>query len=109
MKAIARGFSPLRAYKLLNEDNYLEIIDLSDHLSTPKAVKRIKGRVIGKGGKTRKLIEERTGALISVYGKTIAIIGDGISLSIAKKAIGMLIKGANHSTVYTYLEQNRPR
>ena len=24
VKAIARGFSPLRAYKLLNEENYLE-------------------------------------------------------------------------------------
>jgi len=37
----------------------------------------------------------------------IAIIGRINELSFAKKAIEMLLEGANHSTVYRYLERER--
>jgi rRNA processing protein Krr1/Pno1 len=38
-------------------------------------IKRIKGRIIGTEGKTRKLIEELTEADVVVYGHTVGIIG----------------------------------
>ncbi|MEM4649963.1 MAG: KH domain-containing protein, partial [Candidatus Bathyarchaeia archaeon] len=74
--AIGRGFSPERAFKLFNEDVSLEIIDLRDIIGkNENAIRRLKGRVIGRDGKTRKIIEENTGAYVTVYGYTIGIIG----------------------------------
>lgn len=108
IKAIARGFSPEKALKLLdNEDLILDVIDLSVLSDSPADIKRLKGRIIGKGGKTREVIEQMTGAKLSVYGKTISIIGDAEQLAMVRAAIDMLIDGAPHGAVYGYLEKRR--
>ena len=72
-----------------------------------KALVRFKGRVIGEGGKTRRIIEETTGVCVSVYGKTIALIGLPELLAVARKAIQMLLGGTPHSAVYAFLERKR--
>ncbi|RLG35306.1 RNA-processing protein, partial [Methanosarcinales archaeon] len=74
---------------------------------TPKTLKRIKGRIIGQKGKTRRVIETLTGVKISVYGKTVSLIGYPEQIKVAREAIEMLIKGTPHSTVYTFLERKR--
>jgi ribosomal RNA assembly protein len=108
IKAIARGFSPEKALKLLdNEDLILDLIDLSKIGDSPSDLTRIKGRIIGKAGKSREIIESMTGAKISVYGKTISIIGDGDQVTSVRTAIDMLIDGAPHGAVYGYLEKRR--
>ena len=109
IKAIARGFSPEKAYKLFKDDYMLEIINLKDHLSTSKEMRRQKGRVIGKNGKTRRKIEQDSKCFISVYGKTISIIGPMDNMEIAKKAVDKLIDGAPHGHVYRYLEEERKK
>jgi ribosomal RNA assembly protein len=68
---------------------------------------RIKGRIIGRDGRSRELIEEHTETFVSVYGKTVSIIGTTESVSTARRAIEMLIKGSPHSTVYRWLEKMR--
>ncbi|MCW4043420.1 MAG: KH domain-containing protein, partial [Candidatus Bathyarchaeota archaeon] len=70
-------------------------------------ISRIKGRVIGRGGKTRQLIEELTKADVSIYGHTISLIGDYDSISIAREATLLLLEGKQHSTVYKFLRQRR--
>ncbi|HUL62224.1 MAG TPA: KH domain-containing protein [Methanocella sp.] len=108
IKAIARGFSPEKALKLLdNEDLILDLIDLSKVGDSPADLTRIKGRIIGRGGKTREIMESMTGARISVYGKTISIIGDGDQITSVRAAIDMLVDGAPHGAVYGYLERRR--
>ncbi len=107
IKAISRGFSPEKAYKLFNESYMFEIINLKDRLSTPKEIRRQKGRVIGTDGKTRRKIEQDSKCLISVYGKTISIIGPMENMEIAKKAVDKLIGGAPHGHVYRFLEEER--
>jgi len=58
LKAIGRGFSPEKALELLEDDMLmLEVIDLSDVANTPKELQRIKGRIIGRNGRTRELAE----------------------------------------------------
>ncbi|NQE45589.1 hypothetical protein C5S31_06175 [ANME-1 cluster archaeon GoMg2] len=104
--AIGRGFSPEKAVTLMDDDLLLfEVIPL-DHL-TPKTLKRVKGRIIGEKGKTRRAIENMTGAKISVYGKTVGLIGFSHQIKVAGDAIEMLIKGTPHSTVYSFLERQR--
>ncbi len=104
VKAIGRGFSPEKAMKLLDENMTFELISLRDLLGKSRSdIRRIKGRIIGKDGKARRIIEETTGTYVSVYGDTVGIIGDIEHVRIAKKAIMMLIEGRQHSTVYRYL------
>lgn len=109
LSAVARGFSPERAFSLLEENRYLEVIDISDYAGRSEgAIRRLKGRVIGEAGKTRKTIEQMTGTHVSVYGKTIALIGTPEQLEVAKGAVGMLLRGSPHSAVYRFLERKRP-
>ena len=104
IKAIGRGFSEEKALKLLNQDYYLDIINLEHDTNR---LRQIRGRVIGEGGRTRRIIEQSTLSYISVQGKTIAIIGYIEEVPMAKKAIEMLIDGNRHSTVYKLLENHR--
>ncbi|PCN50016.1 RNA-processing protein [Candidatus Geothermarchaeota archaeon ex4572_27] len=106
--AIASGFSPERAFKLVDDDVSLAIVDLREYVGdSEKDLVRIKGRIIGEEGRARKFIEEATGALVSVYGDKVAIIGDFESLEIAKRAVEMLAEGRQHSTVYRFLMAKR--
>jgi len=105
--AIGRGFNPDIAIMLRNDEYTLEVIHLSDYANTPKAFDRIKSRVIGVSGKARKNIEDISSAHISVYGKTIAILGSFDDIALAKQAVLMLIEGARHATVYRFLERTK--
>ncbi|MEM3373679.1 MAG: KH domain-containing protein [Candidatus Woesearchaeota archaeon] len=106
IRAIGRGFNPELAMLLLKQDYSFEIINLPD-FENPNQLKRIRGRVIGKEGRTREIIEEMTECYVSVYGKTIGIIGTIESVINAKRAIEMLIKGSPHANVYKWLEKRR--
>ena len=61
------------------------------------------GRVIGRKGTTRHIIERETGAKITVYGKTVAIIGNDESAWKAKEAVEELLSGRTHGFVYRRL------
>ena len=74
-----------------------------------KHIHRIAGRIIGKEGKTRRKIENDAGVFLSIYGHTVSIIGKIEGMEVAKKAIEMLLEGANHSTVYRYLEREKKK
>jgi ribosomal RNA assembly protein len=102
--AIGRGFSPMRAMYLTNEDNDLNIIDLEEYIGPSKnAQSRVKGRIIGKQGKSRALLEELTESYISIYGGTVAIIGPIENIPVTRESILMLIDGAFHKTVWNHL------
>jgi ribosomal RNA assembly protein len=104
--AIARGFSPKKSFRLLDEDEAMEVIDLTDFVGrSENALKRIRGRIIGENGKTRRTIEELTGVNLSVYGRTVSIIGEFDQLAVAKESIMLFIHGAQHGTVYRLLHR----
>ncbi len=106
--AIARGFSPEKALKLLDDDLLMfETIDLSNIARTEKDMQRLKGRIIGREGKTREVFEALTGARISVYGKTISLIGYPEQNAVARAGIDMLLKGSSHGPVYKFLEKKK--
>jgi ribosomal RNA assembly protein len=108
IRAMARGFSPKRALTLIDEDARLIIISLREFVGNSTAqLKRVSGRIIGENGRSRRVIEETTESLVSVYGKTVAIIGIDPGLEYATRAVTMLIDGAPHAAVYKYLEKTR--
>jgi ribosomal RNA assembly protein len=108
IRAMARGFSPKNALSLLDEDARLIIISLRELIGTSqRQLKRVAGRIIGENGRTRRVIEQTTETKVSVYGRTVSIIGIDPGLEYAHKAIDMLIEGAPHSAVYGFLEKMR--
>lgn len=107
VKAIARGFNPEIAQLLLKQDYVFELIDVSDYVSSKEGIQRLKGRVIGVQGKSRTAIEHLTECFVSVYGKTVAIIGETTKASIAKRAVESLLGGSQHAGVYKWLEKQR--
>jgi len=110
VSAIARGFSPQRAFQLLEEEKILNLIDLREYAGkSENAMLRIKSRLIGSDGKARKIIEDLSGALISIYGHTVAIIGEPDASNVAKEAIDKLAKGGTHKATYELLQKYRTK
>lgn len=107
IRAIGRGFSPEHAFLLLSDDMDLFIFDIRDYVGNkPSHVQRLKSRVIGTNGKTKRVIEHLTTSKISIYGHTIAIICNIIDIDITKKAIDKILSGNKHANVYRFIESN---
>ncbi len=107
VRAIGRGFNPEIAMLLLKQDYGIEIISLNDYAKSPNDMERIRGRVIGEGGKSRRTIEQLTSTYISVYGKTVGILGQLEGIPGARRAVEALLGGSKHGTVYKFLEKRR--
>ncbi|MFB6209343.1 MAG: pre-rRNA-processing protein PNO1 [Candidatus Nanohaloarchaea archaeon] len=107
VKAIGRGFNPEKAKRLAEKDVILHLIDINDFANTENSRDRLKGRVIGRDGETRRHLEKEGNVEISVYGKTIGIIGVAQNIEIVGEVIKQLLNGRSHSSAYNYLEKNR--
>lgn len=106
VRAIGRGFSPEHAMKLFKDNMDFFIFNLHDYVGKKGShTIRIKSRIIGTDGKTKRSIENLTGAYLSIYGHTVALIADFESMDVAKKAIDMLLTGSKHASVYRYVER----
>jgi ribosomal RNA assembly protein len=105
--AIGRGFSEERAFRLLQEDVYLEVLDVKDFAHSRNRISEIRARLIGTRGKTRRIVEALAEVEMSVYGHTVALIGEVFHVAIGKEAVEMIMRGSEHHTVYSFLERKR--
>jgi len=104
--AIGRGFSPERAFKLFEDGVILSVIDITDYVKpTRNNLVRVRARLIGRNGRTRRMIEETTHTYVSIYGDTVAIIGEDEDVKAAEEAVIDLINGAPHSAIYRKLNE----
>ena len=87
-----------------------ELVDLRDYAGkSENSIGRIRGRVIGLKGKSRRVIEDLTHCYVSVYGRTVAIIGEPTEVQLALEAVKMLASGSQHRTVYNMLQKARTK
>lgn len=108
--AIGKGFAPQRANRLLDVEVMLHVKDLKDYAGkSSNALERIKGRIIGVNGKARKIMEELSGAYISIYGHSVAMIGMSGEVRLANEAVTMLARGSMHKSVYNMLQEDKRR
>ena len=108
VRALGRGFSPEHAMRLFSDDVYFELLDIHDYTGKNKArIRQVTARIVGSEGKTRRIIEEQTHCDLAIYGHTVGIIGELEDLAMATKAIDMLLSGAEHASVYGFLESQR--
>jgi ribosomal RNA assembly protein len=107
IKAVSRGFNPEIAKQLFKQDYALEVISLNDYSKEQSHQQRLKGRVIGAEGKSRNTIEALTECSISVYGKTVSMIGSVENIGNCKRAVENLLAGSPHANVYKWLERQK--
>lgn len=101
--AIARGFSPPVALKMLDHTFDFHIYHLKEYGASENDIKRLQGRIIGENGKMKLEMEEAGDCYISVYGNTVTIIGKADAMRYVKEAIEMLLAGSMHTSVFRYL------
>src|SRR3989344_2807994 len=110
ISAIGRGFNPEVALNLMDEENILVIIDITEFSKkSKKDMIRLKARLIGTNGKARNMIEMLTHTEICVYGKTVSILGEQDNVYLAKKAITNLLQGSKHGNVYGFIERTKKK
>jgi len=109
VKAINLGFSPDKAFILLDRDMNLHIIDIYIYLKKrdENNLRRVLGRIIGERGKAKRVIEETSGTYMSIYRNYIAVIGDFEGIYMVDEAVKMLAKGLPHKIVYEHLYNMR--
>jgi len=104
VKAIGRGFHPKDALTLTKEGYTFEVIDIMDFARNQHDKFRLRGRVIGEDGKTRRHIERETNCRVTIFGKTIGVIGQSEDVRTTIEAITMLLEGAQTKSAYKFLE-----
>ncbi len=108
VRAIGRGFAPEDALELLEDDMMMfDIVDIERASRNKNDLERQKGRLIGKDGRTRELMEDLSGASVVIYGTTLGIIGMPRQVDVVRSAVEMLLDGAPHGAVYSFLERKR--
>lgn len=102
-KAIAFGFSIKKALVLKNEDYLFRIIKIKDH--TRRNLTDIKSRLIGKKGKTKRVLSDTSGCEIIVSEAEVGIIGFTEDVQNVETAIINLIGGSKQTNMYRFLEK----
>ncbi|MDQ2055440.1 MULTISPECIES: KH domain-containing protein [Halobellus] len=106
VRAIGRGFTPEAALSILDDElRTFELVDLESHTRNKNDLQRQKGRLIGENGRTRELMEELTGAEVVIKGTTLGVIGQPEEVDAVRRAVGMILDGAPHGAVYSFLER----
>lgn len=108
ISAISRGFSPEVAFTILKDDNTIEVITLSDLAGKNESrLEQIKGRIIGREGSIKAMIEKNYNCHISVFGKTVSIIAKSEDMPEVQKIVEAIIGGCKHTTVFKMLKSNK--
>ena len=106
VEAIGRGFAPADAMRLLEDDMQLfDVVDIEAATRNKNDLRRQKGRLIGEDGRTRELMEELSGADVVIYGTTLGMIGKPEQVDAVRSAAEMILDGAPHGAVYSFLER----
>ncbi len=108
IEAINFGFSLETAMLIKKEDFLFEKINLKNY-TKKKDFRRIRGRIIGKGGKALRILQDLTKCFFEINDNEVGIIGPPENIQNAQEAIISLIRGAKHSNVYFFLEKHKPK
>lgn len=106
--ALNFGFGFSAAISIKEEGKLFEIINIKDYTNKSN-LERIRGRIIGKGGKALKTLSDLTNCDLELKNNEVGIIGDAQHIQGAINAIIEIIQGAKHGNVYTGLEKNQPK
>jgi len=104
IKAMEFGFSARKALLLQNENMIFRKISIKD-FTRKKNLKEVRGRIIGKEGKTKRTIENISDCDIEVYDNELGVICQAEEIEEVTTAITNLIRGTKQANVYSFLEK----
>jgi len=105
--AINFGFSVKKAILIKKKNLMFEILNIKNYMRG-KNIVRIKGRIVGKGGRALMTLSQLSDCYLEINGNQVGIIGDSENIENAQNAIILLIKGSKHANVYAFLERSHP-
>ena len=104
--ALNFGFPYREAVLIKEEDFIFEILNIKDYTKRHD-LERVRGRIIGKQGKTLKALNQLTKCFFELKDNEVGIIGDPKNIENAQNAVVSLIKGSKQSNVYAFLEKHQ--
>jgi len=104
--ALNFGFDFKDAILIKEEDYEFDLLNIKEYAKNHN-LERIRGRLIGKNGKTKKTLSHLTKCTIEIKDNFIGIIGPAEQIYNAQQALISLIKGSKQSNVYAYLEKHQ--
>ena len=104
--AINFGFIFSTAMLIKKEDFVFEILNIKDY-TRRKDLTDVRARIIGKSGKTLKILKDWKDCHFELKDNLVGIIGDAELIKNTQDAIISLIKGSKQSNVYTRLEKQK--
>jgi ribosomal RNA assembly protein len=108
IEALEKNF-PVHIALLLSEENYmLENLQIKS-ITNRKNLVTIRARIIGKEGKTLKLMSELSDCYITLNDNVVSIIGPVEKIKEAENAVKGLILGSKQTSVFRYLEKSRKK
>jgi ribosomal RNA assembly protein len=105
IEALDFGFPFATALLIKKEDILFKIINIKEY-SKQKNLERVRGRVIGKEGKTLKTLSNLSECNFEIKNNKIGIIGESECIKGAEEACKSLLKGSKQANVYAYLEKH---
>lgn len=107
IEALDYGIPYKEAILIKKENKILELINIKEY-TKKNDLEKIRGRLIGKGGKVLKTLSTLTESSIELKENTIAIVTNVENMERLTNAVIAIIKGAKHGGVYKTLEHNFP-
>ena len=108
IEALDFGFSFSTAILIKKGDFIFEVLNIKDYTKR-KDLERIRARIIGKAGKTLKVLHDLTECYFELNENNVGIIGVSEYVKNAEEAVISIIKGAKQTNVYNFLERNREK
>lgn len=106
IEALDFGFPFSVALLIKNQDLMLETINIKDYTKR-KDLEKVRGRLIGKKGKTLRALSELTKCFFEIKGNFIGIIGEPEYIRNANEAVASIAHGAKQANVYNFLEKHQ--
>ncbi len=106
--ALDFGFPYSTVSELKTEDLVFETLNIKEY-SNQKNLQRVRGRIIGKGGKVLKTISDLSNCYLEIKDNNIGIIGEPEFIKNAQEAIISIVKGSKIGNVYAHLEKHQPK
>ncbi|MBT4165628.1 hypothetical protein HOE04_01160, partial [archaeon] len=104
LEAINIGFSTEKALRLKEDGIILQTLHIKD-ITKRGDLERVRGRIIGKKGRTLSTLSKLTNCDISLEDNEIGLIGDAEIMDDAIQSVTSLIQGSKQGNVYTRLER----
>ena len=106
IEAINFGFRPSVALLIKRDDFLFEILNIKE-FTRRKDFETIRARIIGKGGKTLRTLNNLTECFFEMRGNEVGIIGSPENIKNAQTSVISIIQGAKQANVYSYLEKHQ--